>query len=268
LPSKKTLTRWRKINNQPTLFVGHGSPMNAIVPNPFSKKLKEIGRNLSPEKVIVVSAHWTEDDFIVQSSDVNPIIHDYYGFPNELYDLAYETSGDAGLARELTQILPKSEVVKERGLDHGAWIVLRDMFPTVSPKVIQLSLKKGASIEEYLRLGETLRAYRSQGVLLLFSGNIVHNLGAINWAVGAKPYAWATEFDQYLKSIVKGKDRDQLLDIHNHPHFKNSHPTDEHFLPLIPMMSSLFENESVNIFNDRIDLGSISMTSFISIKGA
>lgn len=219
----------------PVLFAGHGSPMNALADNGFTRALTALGRALPrPKAVIAVSAHWYGDGLKVQASAHPKTIHDFGGFPRELYEIEYPAPGDPALARALGDALaPQGAILTEDwGLDHGAWSVLRHLFPKADVPVVQLSIDRRRSFEEHDGLGQKLAAFRAQGVLILGSGGITHNLGKLQ-APGAETPAWAGDFDRAVATAIEGDDREALVEPARLPGAALSVPTPDHYLPLV-----------------------------------
>ncbi len=248
----------------PVMFVGHGNPMNAVTDNAFSREWAKIGKELTvPRAIICMSAHWlTKGSFITAMP--NPItIHDFFGFPDAMYDVKYPAPGDPPLASEVCQIVKGIEEDHEWGLDHGAWSFLVKMFPHADIPVLQLSVDYSKSPEQQYGLTRELTSLREKGVLFIGSGNIVHNLRAASFD-NATPYDWALEFDAMSKKLIETGDHQALV------HYKKlgraadmSIPTDEHYRPMLTTLALSDPNERVRFFNEAIDAASISMRSFI-----
>jgi 4,5-DOPA dioxygenase extradiol len=247
----------------PVLFVGHGNPMNAIEDNEYSRTWMNVGKELPrPNAILCVSAHWETRGTFVTGMDKPKTIHDFGGFPRELYECQYPAPGSPELAR-LTQETVKQAAVRldqSWGLDHGTWSVMCRMFPKADIPVVQLSLDRTQSPEFHYALGKELLALRHKGVIIVGSGNIVHNLGVINWQGGA--YDWAIEFDDTIKQLILSGDHDSIT------HYQKlgqtarlAIPTNEHYLPLLYILALQEKQEPVRFFNDSIDMGSLSMRS-------
>ena len=247
----------------PAIFIGHGSPMNAIEDNELSESWMEIGKRLPKQKAILcISAHWETSGSRVTAMENPKTIHDFYGFPSELYQQRYPAPGSPELAKVLQQIVEVTEVHLDFnwGLDHGAWSVLSRMFPLADVPVVQLSLDKNKSPKEHYQLGQELQVLRDRDILILGSGNMVHNLGLITWEDRA--YQWAAEFDEVLKELILSKDHNSII---NYPDLgKNAKlaiMTNEHFLPLLYILALQQDDDEVNFFAERVTFGSISMRS-------
>jgi 4,5-DOPA dioxygenase extradiol len=247
----------------PALFVGHGSPMNAIETNEFSVAWTESGRSLPiPKAILCISAHWMTNGTRVTAMGKPKTIHDFSGFPQELFQMQYPAEGSPLLARLTEQTIKnaKVEIDFNWGLDHGTWSVLCRMFPDADIPVVQLSLDGYKEPRAHYELGKELRSLRNKGVLIIGSGNMVHNLMMLSWEDIA--YDWAVEFDETLKGLILSGDHDSII---NYPRFGKiadlSIPTNEHFLPLLYIMGIMDQAEKVSFFADKVTLGSISMRS-------
>lgn len=247
----------------PVLFVGHGSPMNAIEENSYVAGWRTLGRTLpTPTAILSISAHWLTEDTRVHMTKHPKTIHDFYGFPKELYDLTYNCLGSPMFAEKTKNILAPKSISEDRawGIDHGTWVVLRHMFPDANIPVFQMSISVSLKHQAHYDLGRMLRPLRERGVLIMGSGNIVHNLGKIAWEESAAPFAWATSFDKKVgELIVEG----------NHPALINyeklgseaalSIPTPDHYLPLLYILGLQGKKETVSFPVVGIAHGSISM---------
>ena len=245
----------------PAIFAGHGSPMNAIEDNAYSRTWEELGRRLPrPRAILCISAHWQSPGVRTTVMEKPPTIYDFYGFPPELYQAKYPAPGSPELARQVQGLLPEMDVRldQEWGLDHGAWSVLLRMFPQADIPVVQLSLDYTKSPAEHYALGQALRSLRHEGVLILGSGNLVHNLRIINWEGPA--YDWAIEFDQMAKEYITAHNHDPLIDYPSLGKMARlAIPTNEHYLPLLYTLALQEPGEAVGFFNEEVSLGSISM---------
>ncbi len=252
---------------QPVLFLGHGSPMNAIEENDFVYNFRKVGSTLTkPDAVICVSAHWeTKGTFVTAMS--NPeTIHDFGGFPKELYDVQYPVPGSPVLADELVSQLEEFNIVKDLswGLDHGTWSVLKHLFPLADVPVVQLSLDYTKPALDHFKLASSLKYLREKNILIVGSGNMVHNLRMVNWRHldTSFAYDWAIEANEIMKASIIQNDFQKLIDFNSQgKSFQLSIPTSEHFLPLIYILALKDEDDKLEFFNDDIVGGSISMTS-------
>jgi 4,5-DOPA dioxygenase extradiol len=249
----------------PVLFVGHGSPMNAIEHNAFTEALSGLSTRLpKPKAVCVVSAHWVTSGAQVMASAQPKTIHDFYGFPRALYDVEYPAPGAPGEAQKIaanSNIVPPVVTEEQWGLDHGSWSVLRHMYPEADVPAFQLSLDERRSFKEHLELGREIQSLRERGVLILGSGNIVHNLGRIDWKNPSGAYDWAVEFDSRVKNAVEAHDGGALAEPQKWGEalLAQAHPTVEHYLPLLYCMGSTDERDAVTYPYEGFDFGSISM---------
>lgn len=247
------------IDRAPAIFLGHGSPMNVITDNPFRVAWGEIARKFpEPRAIVCVSAHWETNGSFVTASDRLRTIHDFRGFPDALYAIQYPAPGAPDIARRAAALTGAGEDF-QWGLDHGAWSVLRSLYPEADVPVIQFSLDRGLAPAEHYALGESLSALRDEGVLILGSGNIVHNLRY--FAGPARRLDWAERFNEAAKDTISARDHDALI---NYPSLDEeaalSVPTNEHYLPLLYVLAAQSEDERPGIFTDTV-INSISMTS-------
>jgi 4,5-DOPA dioxygenase extradiol len=248
----------------PLLFVGHGNPMNAITDNAFARQWEKIGKGLTPRAILCISAHWETRGAHVTAMQRPKTIHDFAGFPDELFRVQYPAPGSPELADSITRATYETITADhDWGLDHGAWSVLARMFPTADIPVLQLSLDVTKSPLQHVELARLLSFLRRQGVLIIGSGNIVHNLGMIQWRGGSLD--WAQEFDALSKKLIEQRD---LAALSNYSALgsaaKLSIPTPEHYLPMLYALSLVEKDEDIGFFNETIDLGSVSMRSFIT----
>jgi len=246
----------------PVLFLGHGSPMNAIEDNEFHRGWRALGERLPrPRAVLCVSAHWETQGVRAGAAASPETIHDFYGFPQALFDVRYRAPGDPALARRAAQ-LAGAQADPERGLDHGAWGVLIAMYPDASVPVVQLSLDTTQPGAFHYALAKKLAPLRDAGILVVGSGNIVHNLGV--WRPGdGRPYDWALRFDAEVRRRIDAGEHAALAD---YPSLgmdaRMSVPTPEHYLPLLYVLALQAKGEAPAYFNDKV-MTSISMTSVL-----
>ena len=266
LMSLQKLFNLPKTPKMPILFLGHGSPMNAIEDNPYSQAWQSLGAKLpTPQAILVISAHWESSGTFIQSSPRPKQIYDFHGFPKELYEVKYQPPGSTEFAKKTSEFIPNSLESTDWGLDHGAWSVLVRLFPKALTPTFQLSINKNLSPQEHFNLAKNLNKLREHGVLILGSGNIVHNLQKINWSPNARPHDWSLELDEKIKGLVLQKKFDDVSNlIKTDSSLMNiSHPTLEHFIPLLYVLGASKGEDKVKIVVEGIDLGSISMTSFL-----
>ncbi len=247
----------------PALFIGHGSPMNAIEDSEYSRAWAAVARSLpKPKAILCVSAHWQTDGTRVTAMEQPRTIHDFYGFPPELYAKRYPAPGSPEFARLAVETLKGSHARpdSEWGLDHGAWAVLCQMYPKANVPVVQLSLDQRKPPAAHYDLGRELRALRRKGVLILGSGNIVHNLREVVWE--DKAHDWALEFDARMKDLILSGDHKAIIDYSKLGlSARLSVPTLDHYLPLLYVLGAQDKGDKVSFFADKVTLGSMSMRS-------
>jgi len=251
------------MSRTPVLFVGHGSPMNAIEDNPWSRDWARLGRELPrPRAILMVSAHWeTRGAAAVSASSAPETIHDFFGFPQALFDVRYPAPGDPALAARVAELLSPDPVVQHptRGLDHGAWGVLGPMYPEADIPVVQLSLDRGRPDRWHYEAGRRLAPLRDEGVMIVGSGDIVHNLRAADFRRPEAP-AWADRFNERAKALILSGDHDALIDWRGlGPDAEASINSAEHYLPLLYVLGAADKGEPVGFFNDDV-FAAISMT--------
>ena len=250
----------------PALFVGHGSPMNAITDNAYSREWKKLGETLpTPSAILCVSAHWmTGGTTLVHIAPHPKTIHDFGGFPQALFDAQYPAPGAPDVAKATIELVRSSHLKgdTEWGLDHGAWSVLIKMFPKADIPVFQLSLDLSKPPSEHFALAQELKPLREKGVLLVGSGNIVHNLRAL--VRGGQPYDWAEDFDARAAEVISRRDFGALArPLSLSRSLPLAHPTLEHYLPVLFPAAVADDKDELSYFNTGIDMGSISMRSFV-----
>lgn len=248
----------------PVLFIGHGNPMNAIEESPFAKAWKEEALTIPrPKAILSVSAHWETNGSRVTVMESPRTIHDFYGFPQELFQVLYPAPGSPELANRVVELLGEAGVKTDKswGLDHGTWSVLRRMYPDADVPVVQLSLDRKKSPHEHVEMAKLLQPLRDEGILVIGSGNIVHNLSLIRWQ-DETPYPWALEFNALATGLILAGDMDKLADYSSLGETARlSIPTNEHYLPLLYTLSLRTTEDPVSFFADQVVLGSISMQS-------
>lgn len=244
----------------PLLFVGHGNPMNALEDNNFSRTWKDLGQTLPrPRAIVCVSAHWETDGTCVTAVERPPTVHDFTGFPPALENMDYPAPGSPELAGRIMDMVKSTRIRPDRswGLDHGAWSVLCRMYPQADVPVVQVSIDAWAPPAFHYELGRELKPLREEGVLILGSGNMVHNLRDIVWQ--DEGFDWAVESDAAMARLLGDGDHQSLIDYAGLPHAARAIPTEEHYLPLLYVLGAMDKDEPVTFFNDRVTLGSISM---------
>jgi 4,5-DOPA dioxygenase extradiol len=252
----------------PALFVGHGSPMNALEDNLFTKSLEKIaGQIPKPRAILSVSAHWETNGTKVCSHPQPKTIHDFFGFPKELNEFSYPAPGAPEVARQAVKLLSPLKAIETEdwGLDHGTWSVLCHLYSKADVPVFQVSLDRELMLNEHFKIGKLLAILRSQGVMILGSGNIVHNLELYVQQDNAKPYAWAEDFDLKVKELLIARDAVGLTEISKLAPDLVSYavPTWEHYLPLLYVVGASLENDTVSFLFEGLQNASISMRSVL-----
>lgn len=257
----------------PVLFVGHGSPMNAIEENEFVTEWRSLGETLpKPNAILCVSAHWVTKGTHVTTMDKPKTIHDFGGFPQKLFDVQYPAPGNPELAKETKSIIKTTTVGldNEWGLDHGCWSVLKHIYPNADVPIIQMSLDYYQAPQYHYELAKELSLLRRKGVLILGSGNLVHNLRMVDWDKlndADYGYDWAIEANEKIKKYIIENDFESLIDYKSQGNaFKMAIPTPEHYLPMLYALALKEKNEKVSFFNDKTVAGSLSMTSLLIEK--
>jgi len=252
----------------PVLFLGHGSPMNAIEENEFVAGFRKIGREIpKPNAILCISAHWETRGTFLTAMAQPRTIHDFGGFPQALYDVQYPAPGSPELAKETKSIVKKTEVGLDEkwGLDHGAWTVVKHLYPNADVPVIEMSLDYTQAPQYHYELAKELAPLRERGVLIIGSGNMVHNLRLLAWGklnTDAYAYDWALEASEKMKKFILNDDHTQLINYKSQGKaFDLAIPTAEHYLPLLYALALKEENERVSLFNDKPVAGSLTMTS-------
>ena len=249
----------------PVLFFGHGSPMNAIEENEFTKGWKQSVQSLpKPSAILCVSAHWETRGTFVTAMDMPKTIHDFGGFPQALYDVQYPAAGSPELAAATKEAVKKTSIGLDEdwGLDHGSWSVIRNLYPDADIPVVQLSLDYTKAPQYHYELAKELQVLRKKGVLVIGSGNIVHNLGMLDWQNQNGGFDWAIEANEKFKELILNNEHQQLIDYAaKGKAFQLSVPTPEHYLPLLYTIALKDKQEKITLFNDKLTMGSISMLS-------
>ncbi|MFN2528944.1 MAG: 4,5-DOPA dioxygenase extradiol [Candidatus Baltobacteraceae bacterium] len=247
----------------PAVFIGHGSPMNAITDTPFSRVWRTLGKQLArPSAILAISAHWYIDRTAVTAHPHPPTIHDFYGFPKALHDVRYPAPGDPALADDVINLLKPLAVEADLswGLDHGTWSVLLHMYPEADIPVVQIAIDASKPPAFHFELGQRLAALRERNVLLLGSGNVVHNLRMLG-DIHAQ-YPWADRFDAYVRDALVSRDRDSLTNYRQHPDAATAAPDPDHYFPLLYIAGARSVADELRFLIDGKDLASISMTAF------
>ncbi len=264
---KDVLKEEKKTNKMPTLFIGHGNPMYAISENKYKKVWQTLGEKLSePTAILCVSAHWLTNGTSVTMVEKPKTIHDFGGFPKELFDVQYPAPGSVEYAKLTINTIKSTKVNEdfEWGLDHGAWSVLMNMYPKANIPVFQMSIDYSKPPIYHFNLAKELAILRNKGVLIVASGNVVHNLGKIKWNENEKPYDWAIEFDNLVKQSIENNNSIPLIEYQKLGAIASlAHPTNDHYLPLMYTLGLRDKTDSFEFFNDSMDMGSLSMRSVI-----
>jgi 4,5-DOPA dioxygenase extradiol len=252
----------------PVLFVGHGSPMYAIEENEFVESWRNLGKELpKPKAILCISAHWETRGTQITAMQHPPTLHDFGGFPSQLYEVQYPAPGNLEMAKEIIQSISVSTVLPDEkwGLDHGTWSVIRRIYPKADISVIQLSLDYHKSPEEHYNLAKELASFREKGVLIVGSGNIVHNLRHVAWD---KPddeeygHDWAIEANDIIKKLIVENNHKALIDYKLlGAAVQMAVPSPDHYLPLLYALALKHEGEDLSFFNDKAVMGSLTMTS-------
>jgi 4,5-DOPA dioxygenase extradiol len=249
----------------PVLFLGHGSPMNAIEDNPFTQGWKNAGKDLPrPNAILCISAHWETRGTFVTGMEKPSTIHDFGGFPQALFDVQYPAPGSPELAAMTQEAATNAHIGVDHawGLDHGAWSVIIHLFPKADVPVVQLSLDRNLNPEQHYALAKELASLRRKGILIIGSGNMVHNLRMVDWHNPGGGYDWAQEASTRMNDLIRTGDHAGLVHYAaNGKAFQLSIPTPEHYLPLLYTLGVKDAQEEVSLFNDRLMMGSIAMTS-------
>lgn len=256
-----------KTSKMPVLFLGHGSPMNAIEENEFVTGFRNIAKGIpKPNAILCVSAHWETKGTFVTAMQNPPTIHDFGGFPKELFAVQYPAPGNPDLAKETKLLITKTEVGLDEkwGLDHGAWSVIKHLYPNADIPVIQMSIDYSQSPQYHYELAQQIKSLREKGVLVTGSGNIVHNLGKVEWRRLNETfgYDWAIEANDKMKQFILDGNHKELINFRSQGKaFDLAVPTPEHYLPLLYSLALQDKSEEVKIFNDKAVAGALTMTS-------
>lgn len=248
----------------PVLFIGHGSPMNAIESNDFTNYWKKLGEEIpEPTAILCISAHWLTKGTAVTAMNNPRTIHDFGGFPQALFDVEYPADGHLDLAKETKALITKTEVVLDHdwGLDHGTWSILKQMYPTANIPTLQLSIDYHQNAQYHYDLGKELAKLRRKGVLIIGSGNMIHNL---RMATGVTPngFDWAEDLNNTFKSLIEKQDHTALINYDKLGHAgKLAIPTPDHYYPLLYTLGLQEKEDDLRFFNDACVYGALSMTS-------
>ena len=257
----------------PALFVGHGNPMHAITENRWAGAWRELGKALPrPRAIVSISAHWFIPETAITSDDRPRTIHDFGGFPRELFEVEYPAPGDPDLASEICGLVTEAAEClpsEEWGLDHGTWSVLRHMYPEADVPVVQLSIDRTKTARDHYDIGACLRSLRDDDVLVFGSGNVVHNLHAATWGDDDAVHPWAVTFEEAVRRLVVGHEFQPLIEYEDFGEIGQlSIPTPDHYLPLIYVLGVARDTDDVTFPTTGIDLGSVSMLSVLFTDSA
>lgn len=252
----------------PVLFIGHGSPMNGIEHNEFNARWKKMAQDIpTPTAVLVVSAHWLTRGTRITGMDFPETIHDFGGFPQELFQVQYPAPGNPQIAKETIDLVKSIKIEEDHdwGLDHGTWMIVKHMYPEADIPVLQLSIDHNKAGRYHFELAKELADLRKKGVLIIGSGNMVHNLRMLAWDKIDEPgfgYDWALEMNERFKKHISGGDFNPLINFENMgKEAQLAIPTPEHYIPLLYALGLKKQNEPVSFFNDKAVAGSLTMTS-------
>jgi len=249
----------------PVCFVGHGSPMNAVEENEFTEGWKAVAKKIPlPKAILMISAHWYTHGFFTTDVKMPKMIYDMYGFPSELYQVQYPCPGSPELAKTLLALfLGKVSIDNHWGLDHGAWSVLVHMYPKHDIPVVQLSIDGTLTMNDYFEIGKQLQSLRDEGILIIGSGNIVHNLRQVDWNNVGGGSALADRFDLYVKNAILHHDTDLVIHDEKSPDGAYAVPTPDHYAPLLYVLGATTPDDPIQVFNEKRTMGSLSMTSYL-----
>lgn len=248
----------------PAVFVGHGSPLNAITDTKFSRAWAALGAALPrPRAIAVISAHWFVPGTAVTAGPNPKTIHDFGGFPKALFDVRYPASGDPALADEIAELLAPTPVRLDTswGFDHGAWSVLVHLYPKADIPVVEIAIDSGQPPARHFELGRKLAPLRDSGVLVIACGNVVHNLEHIDFNA-TEPFPWAVRFDEFVKSALERRDDGALIDYETNPDARLAAPDEDHYYPLLYAAGIRREDDALRFVVEGFDAGSISMRAF------
>ncbi len=251
----------------PALFLGHGSPMNVLEDNKYTQTWQRLGQTLPrPRAILAISAHWYTRGTAVTAMENPRTIHDFGGFPQALFDIRYPAPGSPDLAKTIQELLSPVAVtadLTEWGFDHGSWGVVKKMYPEADIPMVQLSIDGSQPPEYHYQLGKKLAALRDQGVMIVASGNVVHNLRMIRWQGEAEPYPWAASFNRFVRDNIgwRGEGVHPLVEFMDHDGAALSNPTPDHYLPLLYILGTWDGEEPLSIPVDGIEMASLSMLS-------
>lgn len=248
----------------PAFFVGHGSPMIGIEENDFTHSLNTLGKALgTPKAILVISAHWTPPFYGVSVHHSPALMYDFFGFPEPLYRVEYPAPNAEFLTPQMQELFPALSI-KERSLDHGAWTVLKHLYPEANVPVMQLGINRDLSLREHYEIGRKLGSLRDHGVMILGSGNVTHNLGRVDPDPDAPVREWAEAFDAYVKEAIEAKNADALIAFREAaPYAEIAHPTLEHYIPLLYVAGAMGEEDQSTFPYEGFSHGTLSMRNWL-----
>ena len=252
------------MTKQPVLFIGHGSPMNVVSKNRWTESVSDFGQKLQrPDGIVMISAHWLTDGVKIHTSPHPKTIHDFRGFPQELHAVQYPAPSNHELAEKVKKLIPEAELTEDWGYDHGTWGVLKFLWPSADVPVIPVSINARNRSQDFYELGQKLKPLREQNILLIGSGNIVHNLREIDFNETAANFPWAEGFDKKVKDLTLKGELQKLINLpsESNSEFLHAHPSSEHWAPYIVTLGAADDIKGVSWIYEGIQNGSISMRS-------
>jgi 4,5-DOPA dioxygenase extradiol len=251
------------MSTMPVLFIGHGSPMNALATDTYHQSLATAAAHIpKPDAILVISAHYVTNKTLVTASAQPRTIYDFYGFPQELYSLTYPCPGSPPLTKLITTLLPEANGDLHWGIDHAVWLILRHMYPKANIPVVAMSLNSALNPAQHYRLAQKLKPLREQKILVIGSGNLVHNLALADFDnLDATPYDWVTDFDEQTRQLLLAKDHAKLTELASTAILPV--PTQEHYLPLLYVLALQNETDKLEFIFEDIQNASVAMRSFV-----
>jgi 4,5-DOPA dioxygenase extradiol len=256
----------KSAEKMPVLFIGHGSPMNIVMDNDFTQSLIKLGKNLPrPKSIMVISAHWLTKASLVTCMKNPEQIYDFFGFPPELYQVRYPCEGAPDAAQKVARLTKYTvNCATDWGLDHASWAILKHIYPQADIPVFEMSLNYMMDPGYHYAIGKQLGVLRREGILIIGSGNIVHNLQLIDYNMEAEPYDWAAEIDEKIKSLLLNGDHSKLVEYHKlGATISRAVPTNDHYLPMLYTLGLQEKDDKITFIHEGIQNGSISMRSFM-----
>lgn len=252
------------IRRAPAFFVGHGSPMIGIEENDFTRSLQTLGKTISePKAILIVSAHWTPPFYGVSVHHSPALMYDFFGFPEPLYHVQYPAPNAEFLTPQVSELFPDL-LVKERSLDHGAWSVLKHLFPNANIPVMQLGIHRDLTLREHYETGQKIGRLRDHGVMIIGSGNITHNLSQVDPDEDAPIRDWSAAFDEYVKSSIEARDVNALIGFEQSaPYSQTAHPTLEHYIPLLYVAGAMRADDTSTFPYEGFSHGTLSMRNWL-----